>query len=136
MHHQTAGTEHLEYEAIISANLTTLQTESNAPGRELPREHGFSEIWRFVTAAFLIPLLPTLLWWWETRSWIYLRGWINLEYLVLLGIAFLFPSWGTITLLTVEMCIALVEPIAHLTTSRSTMRYFRFAICGTFQSID
>jgi hypothetical protein len=67
-----------------------------------------------VTAAFLIPLLPTLLWWWETGSWIYLRGWINLEYLVLLGIAFLFPSWGMITLLTVEMCIALVEPIAHL----------------------
>ena len=67
-----------------------------------------------MVAAFLIPLLPTLLWLWETHSWVFLRGWINLEYLVLLGIAFLFPSWGTITLLTVEMCIALVEPIAHL----------------------
>jgi hypothetical protein len=42
------------------------------------------------------------------------KGWISLEYLVLLGIAFLFPCWGMITLLTVEMCIALVEPIAHL----------------------
>jgi len=81
-------------------------------------------------------LLPTLLWLWETHSWVFLRGWINLEYLVLLGIAFLFPSWGTITLLTVEMCIALVEPIAHLYyfsihDALFSIRYLRY-----IQSID
>jgi hypothetical protein len=63
-------------------------------------------------AALLIPSRPTLIWWRETHSLAYSRGWINLEYMVLLGIAFLFPSWWTITLLTLELCIALVEPIA------------------------
>jgi hypothetical protein len=67
-----------------------------------------------VVAALLIPQLPTLLWGLATHSTMYFRGWINLEYLVLLGIAFLFPSWWTITLLTVEMCVTLVEPIGQL----------------------
>jgi len=78
------------------------------------REGWLSGIWRFVVAALLIPQLPTLLWCMATQSTVYFRGWINLEYLVLLGIAFLFPSWWTITLLTTEMCIALVEPVASL----------------------
>jgi hypothetical protein len=67
-----------------------------------------------VVAALLIPALPTLLYWREAGSLIYYRGWINIEYLLLLGIAYLFPSWGTIALLTAEMCVAMVEPIAHL----------------------
>lgn len=61
---------------------------------------------------------------------VFFRGWINLEYLVLLGIAFLFPSWWTITLLTVEMCIALVEPIASLyyISPRDTLPSIRYLL--------
>src|SRR5258708_16322073 len=36
------------------------------------------------------------------------------EYLLLLSVAVLFPSRAMITLLTVELTIALIEPIAHL----------------------
>ena len=86
----------------------------HAPTEMPAREGWLSGIWRFVVAALLIPQLPTLLWCMATQSTVYFRGWINLEYLVLLGIAFLFPSWWTITLLTTEMCIALVEPVASL----------------------
>jgi uncharacterized protein YodC (DUF2158 family) len=91
-----------------------LPIEFHAPTEIPAREGWLSGVWRFVVAALLIPQLPTLLWCLATHSTVYFRGWINLEYLVLLGIAFLFPSWWTITLLTVEMCIALVEPIATL----------------------
>ena len=83
-----------------------------------------------MVAALLIPQLPTLLWCLATHSMVFFRGWINLEYLVLLGIAFLFPSWWTITLLTVEMCIALVEPIASLyyISPRDTLPSIRYLL--------
>jgi phosphoglycerol transferase MdoB-like AlkP superfamily enzyme len=83
-----------------------------------------------MVAALLLPQLPTLLWGLATHSMVYFRGWVNLEYLVLLGIAFLFPSWWTITLLTVEMCIALVEPIAELYyfSPRDTLLSIRYLL--------
>ena len=91
------------------------------------------QLWatRTTVAAVLIPRLPALLWWLVTRSALYQRGWVNLEYLALLCIALLWPSWGTVGLLTAEMCFALVEPIAHLYYFHSgdilfSLRYLKF----------
>jgi hypothetical protein len=69
---------------------------------------------RFVTVAFLLPLAPSLFWLIEARSTIFLKGWVNAEYLVLLGIALVYPCWGTIAVLIAEMCVALAEPLARL----------------------
>jgi hypothetical protein len=55
-----------------------------------------------------------LFWLIEARSTVFLRGGVNAEYLVLLGIALAYPCWGTIAFLIAEMVVALGEPIAHL----------------------
>jgi len=72
------------------------------------------ECGRFAFAAVLLPQLSSLLWWMHTGSALHQRGWINAEYLCLLAVALLFPCWATCALLTIELSIALVEPIAHL----------------------
>jgi hypothetical protein len=82
-------------------------------GAASERAHPFWTL-RYGFLVFVLPQLPTLLWWTQTHSWVHLRGWINLEYLVLLGVAILLPNWGTFLLVTAEMCVALVEPFAHL----------------------
>ncbi|HWG18407.1 MAG TPA: sulfatase-like hydrolase/transferase [Acidobacteriaceae bacterium] len=86
---------------------------------------------RITAAAVLIPQLPALLWWMGTHSSLYQRGWINIEYLVLLCVALLWPSWLTLGLLTAEMCLALLEPVAHLYYFHPgdvlfSLRYLRF----------
>ncbi|MGD0798287.1 MAG: sulfatase-like hydrolase/transferase [Acidobacteriaceae bacterium] len=83
-----------------------------AGGRVLPG--GWAEGLRFGAAALLLPQVPALLWWMEAGSSVYLRGWINLEYLALLGVALLWPCWGTVALLVGEMCVALAEPLARI----------------------
>ena len=115
----------------ISTTLDTLPIESTLEGRVLPFQGAISEAWRFVVAALLIPLLPTLLWFWQSHSWLYLRGWIDMDYMLLLGIAFLYPSRAMIGVLTAEMCIALLEPIAHLfyfspSSALLSLRYLQY----------
>jgi Sulfatase len=73
-----------------------------------------AEAARVAIAAFVVPQLSSLLWWIHTSSAIHFRGWINAEYLLLLALALLFPSWGMLVVLTVELTISLIEPIAHL----------------------
>jgi hypothetical protein len=43
-----------------------------------------------------------------------MRGLVNIEYLLLFSVALIFPNWLTVTALTAELTIALVEPLAHL----------------------
>ncbi len=72
------------------------------------------EIPRIVALAFLLPLLPSLLWRLQMHSSLNFRGWINAEYILLLCAALLVPSVWMIGLLTLELIIALLEPAAHL----------------------
>jgi hypothetical protein len=69
---------------------------------------------RIFVAVIVIPELSPLLWWMKTFSSLQFRGWINAEYLVILAIALLIPGWVMVCVLTVELSIALIEPIAHL----------------------
>jgi hypothetical protein len=61
---------------------------------------------RILVAAVVVPLLPLLVWWIGTKSLLYQHGWFNLEYVGLLCIGILWPSWWTAALLTTEICIA------------------------------
>jgi hypothetical protein len=97
----------------ISCSLVTppLHQTSPSPSTISPTYKGIA---RVGAAAFLVPQLSTLLWWLHTSSAIQFRGWINAEYLLLLSVAVLFPSRGMIALLTAELTVSLIEPIAHL----------------------
>ena len=62
----------------------------------------------------VLPLASWSLWWVEMRSFIQTRGHLNVEYLFLFAVALLYPGWKMASVLTAELLIALVEPIAHL----------------------
>jgi hypothetical protein len=101
---------------------------SFAPGSIARRFHpcnSFFEFARVGIAALLIPQAPVLLWWMHTQSVLRPRGWIDAEYLTLLCVALLFPSWGAILVLTADLTVALVEPVAHL---------YYFSVADTFLS--
>jgi len=89
-----------------------------APENEAPR--GYSsritllDALRVVLAVLLIPELPRLLWHTRTHLPWQMRGMINSEYLVLLALAWLFPSWRMIALLVGELVIVGLEPVAAL----------------------
>jgi hypothetical protein len=73
-----------------------------------------TEVASVALIAFVLPLLPALIWWIYTGSAIHFRGWINVEYLLLLYVMLLFPCRWMIALLAGELAISLIEPIAHL----------------------
>ncbi|HKO19147.1 MAG TPA: sulfatase-like hydrolase/transferase [Acidobacteriaceae bacterium] len=84
------------------------------------RERAVSRKGRWIKSAQLalalvvLPQVSTLLWWMQTHSWIQLRGFVNIEYLLLFAVALLYPGWVTISALTAELTIALLEPLGHL----------------------
>lgn len=69
---------------------------------------------RFVGLVLLIPQLSSILWWLRTYSSFEFRGWLNVEYFLLLAVTLIFPSWPMLTLLLVELTASLIEPVAHL----------------------
>ena len=88
-------------------------------------------ITRFLVAALILPQLPTLIWCLQAGSFSYLRGWVNVEYLAVLSLAAVMPNWITFGLATIEMSLALIEPIAHLyyfhlSDVLSSLRYLGF----------
>jgi hypothetical protein len=62
----------------------------------------------------ILPLASWLVWWVDTRSLIQSRGYLNVEYLLLFAVAVLYPGWKMACVLTAELLVALLEPIAHL----------------------
>jgi hypothetical protein len=83
---------------------------------------------QLAASALVLPQVSAVLWWMQTRSWIHLRGFVNIEYLLLFAVACLYPSWLTIGALTVELTIALLEPLAHLYyfSPADAIRSFRY----------
>lgn len=77
-------------------------------------ERGRFPFLRVAFAAIILPQISTAFWWFQTHSAVHFRGWINSEYLILLAIAFLFPNWSMVGVLTAELTFALIEPISHL----------------------
>ncbi len=69
---------------------------------------------RVVLAVMIIPELPRMVW--HVRAHLPLQrgGAINSEYLMLLALAYLFPSWRMIALLAAELVVVALEPVAAL----------------------
>lgn len=86
---------------------------SEALGEQPTHKRTWQAIPLFV-AVLVLPQLSSLLWWMQSRSSIHFRGYINAEYLTLLAVALIFPNWLSISLVTLELTVSLVEPIAHL----------------------
>ena len=80
----------------------------------LSPKNGSIFVARTAIAAFLLPSISTLLWWIPTKSALHFRGWVNAEFILLLALALWIPSSGMIALLTAELTLSLIEPIAHL----------------------
>jgi hypothetical protein len=55
---------------------------------------------QLAVTAIVLPQVSTLLWWLQTHSWIHLRGFVNIEYLLLFAVALLYPGWLMISALT------------------------------------
>ena len=82
--------------------------------RPLSESARWGKVAQLTAAALLLPQVSTVLWWMQAHSWIHLRGFVNIEYLLLFAVALVFPNRLTLTALTAELTIALVEPLAHL----------------------
>lgn len=87
---------------------------------EMPfRRHSISrasviDFLRIAVAVLVIPEIPRLAWHMRTHLPWHMRGVINSEYLLLLAFAFLFPTGLMVALLTAELVIVAIEPMAAL----------------------
>ena len=99
---------------LLESRALSKTQPSTRTSRRDPSRSVLLDCLRVAVAVLIIPEIPRLIWHLATHLPWHMRGFINSEYLVLLAVAWLFPSRTMVALLTGELVIIAVEPMAAL----------------------